>query len=242
MSTTGDAPLNLTKPSPADTINLGILNSNYDAINSHASTADGRLDSIETTDAVQDSRLTAIEANNWVTNARIADGAVGAAELASTLDLTTKTVSVAAPSVDAHAATKKYVDDTASPAAWASYTATLSGGAASAFSVNSSLYGRSGKTVFVRGVVLCTGTPAGGTLSITLPVEAKAPYIIFSGMAQASYPVFGTVSTTAGVSTLTFKVMTTSATYGTIANIAASVPAAWVADQNLTFALAYEGI
>lgn len=49
MSTTGDAPLNLTLPQSADYIDLGVLNANYVAINTLASNHEDRLDDIEPT-------------------------------------------------------------------------------------------------------------------------------------------------------------------------------------------------
>lgn len=99
MSTTGDAPLNLTKPSTGDLIDLGVLNSNYDAINAYASTTNTRLTATEVADGVADTRLDAIEANGWVTNARLASGAVAASNLASSLDLTGKSVLVTTATV-----------------------------------------------------------------------------------------------------------------------------------------------
>ena len=63
MSTSTGAPLNLTKPDAGDTINLGVLNGNYNSINTLA------LD--------HETRLDVIEANSWVTNARIASGVDG---------------------------------------------------------------------------------------------------------------------------------------------------------------------
>jgi hypothetical protein len=49
MSTTGDAPLNLTLPQSADYIDLGVLNANYVAINTLASNHESRLDDAELT-------------------------------------------------------------------------------------------------------------------------------------------------------------------------------------------------
>ena len=49
MSTTGDAPLNLTLPQSADFIDLGVINNNYVAINTLASNHEDRLDDIEPT-------------------------------------------------------------------------------------------------------------------------------------------------------------------------------------------------
>jgi hypothetical protein len=63
VSTSTGAPLNLTKPDAGDTINLGVLNANYDSINTLA------LD--------HETRLDVVEANNWVTNVRIASGVDG---------------------------------------------------------------------------------------------------------------------------------------------------------------------
>jgi len=58
-------------------------------------------------DAVDGTKI----ADNAVESEHIAAGAVDPAHLATTFDLSSHTVSVAAPSADAHAATKKYVDD-----------------------------------------------------------------------------------------------------------------------------------
>lgn len=47
MSTTGDAPLNLTLPQSADFIDLGVLNANYVSINALAADHETRLDAVE---------------------------------------------------------------------------------------------------------------------------------------------------------------------------------------------------
>jgi hypothetical protein len=128
MSYTNTTRLGLAKANPGTNqpFETAVINTNWDKVDAEAVAADARLD--------------AIEANNWVTSARIADNAVGASEIASgavsadelasnavttvkitdlnvtagklanALDLTGKTVSVAAPSSGAHASTKTYVD------------------------------------------------------------------------------------------------------------------------------------
>ena len=206
------------------------VNSNWDKVDAEAVAADGRLD--------------VIEANNWVTNARIADGAVGVAELAATLDLSGKTVSVAVPSADAHASTKKYVDDRVSSAAWVSYTPTLGGGLAGGFTVSNAFYVRVGKTVFVRGVLSCAGASGSG-LTFTLPVEAKAPVVVFDGVAAKStgaFPLDASVATASGVSTATLNVWATNAAYASRVALGTSVPATWTSDDSISFAVVYEGV
>lgn len=45
MATTGDAPLNLTKPEAADVVSLAVINTNYDTINTHAASTNATLTS-----------------------------------------------------------------------------------------------------------------------------------------------------------------------------------------------------
>lgn len=47
MSTSTGAPLNLVKPEAGDSIDLGVLNGNYDAINTLALDHESRLDTVE---------------------------------------------------------------------------------------------------------------------------------------------------------------------------------------------------
>ena len=47
MSTSTGAPLNLTKPDAGDAINLGVLNGNFDSINTTAGDHESRLDTLE---------------------------------------------------------------------------------------------------------------------------------------------------------------------------------------------------
>jgi hypothetical protein len=129
MSYTNTTRLGLAKANPGTNqpFETAVINTNWDKVDAEAVAADARLDAVEgraTTiegvNTTQNGRLTAIEANNWVTTARIADEAVDTAELknlgvtagklANALDLTGKTVFVAAPTVGAHASNKTYVD------------------------------------------------------------------------------------------------------------------------------------
>jgi hypothetical protein len=225
MSSTSTTRLGLFKPTPgsAEPFRTSDLNSNSDKIDAEAVAVDSRLD--------------AVEAVGWVTATR----------LASTLDLTGKTVSVAAPSVDAHASTKKYVDDSVGAVAggaWVSYSPTLGGGLAGGFSVNNAFYGRSGKTVFVRGVLSCSGASGSG-LTLTLPVAAKADVVVFDGSAIKAggiFPLFASVSTSGGVSTATFHVLNTGSAYGSRTALSTSVPASWTVDDSISFAVIYEGV
>ena len=221
MSSTSTSRLGLFKPTPgsAEPFRTSDVNANMDKIDAEAVAVDARLD--------------AVEASGWVTATR----------LASTLDLTPKTVSVAAPSADAHASTKKYVDD-AVGAAWVSYSPTLGGGLAGGFSVNNAFYGRAGKNVFVRGVLTCLGASGSG-LTFTLPVEAKAEVIMFDGVASKStgtFPLFASVATSGGVSTVTLTVLATNAAYGSRTALSTSVPATWTDDDSISFAVVYEGV
>jgi hypothetical protein len=43
MATTGDAPLNLTKPEASDVVSLSVINTNYDTINAKAAAVDSTL-------------------------------------------------------------------------------------------------------------------------------------------------------------------------------------------------------
>jgi hypothetical protein len=43
MATTGDAPLNLTKPEASDVVSLSVINTNYDTINANAAAVDSTL-------------------------------------------------------------------------------------------------------------------------------------------------------------------------------------------------------
>lgn len=221
MSSTSTTRLGLFKPTPgsAEPFRTSDLNSNSDKIDAEAVAVDSRLD--------------AVEAAGWVTATR----------LASTLDLTGKTVSVAAPSVDAHASTKKYVDDSVG-AAWVTYTPTLGGGLAGGFSVNNAFYGRAGKNVFVRGVLTCLGASGSG-LTFTLPVAAKAEVILFDGTASkagGNFPLFASVTTASGVSTVTLHVLSTGSAYGSRTALGTSVPATWTTDDSISFAVMYEGV
>ena len=72
MSTVGDAPLSLVLPDAGDTVSLGVLNSNYVAINVFA--------------AAKDAALAAISSAGWVSTDRLADGAVSNVKVASGLD------------------------------------------------------------------------------------------------------------------------------------------------------------
>jgi hypothetical protein len=245
-----------------------VFNSNWNAVDAGVKSASDRLGvvepkvtTLEGTATSNVSRLNAIEANNWVTSARILDGAVDSAELAlnavvtakiadlnvtagklaATLDLTGKTVTVAAPTVDAHVSTKKYVDDkfaVSGGVAWAAYTPTFGGGV-----TGNGVYSQTGKTVFVRVRVDFSGTPS-AAVTVTLPVAASvnvASSLLFTGGAKANaYPVFGTVSTTSGVSTVALKVMNTASSYGTLTAISGAVPVTWVDGETIHFTAVYE--
>jgi hypothetical protein len=180
MSTVGDAPLNLTKPSTGDLVNLGVLNSNYDAINSYASTANGRLNVLESADTALDTRLDAIEANGWVTNARLASGAVAAGNLASSLDLTTKSVLVTTATVG-----------TATTAA-----------ASTAFATNSITSNNTSKNLPTRmasGVLNLIGLDGSGAYTLTLTGFSAAPVVVGSLVAVSGTSSAALVLTVASV-------------------------------------------
>lgn len=129
-------------------------------------------------------------------------------------------------------------------AAWVTYTPTLGGGLASGFTVSNAFYGRAGKTVFVRGVLSCGGASGSG-LTLSLPVEAKAPVVLFDGVAVKStgnFPLFVSVATSGGVSTASFNVLSTGSTYGSRVALATNVPASWTSDDSIQFAFVYEGV
>lgn len=129
-------------------------------------------------------------------------------------------------------------------AAWASYTPTLGGGLASGFTVNNAFYGRLGKTVLVRGVLSCAGATGTG-LTFTLPIAAKAPVIMFDGVttkAGGNFPLYASVATVSGVSTVTLHVLSTSNAYGSRTALSTSVPATWTTDDSISFAVVYEGV
>lgn len=226
-----------------------VFNANWNAIDAGVSALDGRLDvvepkvtSLESAATSLDGRLDAVEANDWVTTARITDANVTAAKLAGTLDLTGKTVTVAAPSADAQAATKKYVDDRVlSTTAWASYTPVLSSGANA---TATGVYKQIGKTVFVRVQIGFDGQPS-SAVTVTMPVVAStnvASSMVFSGVAKGTHPLFGTISTGGGpsVTTVALKVMNTASTYGSLVAVASGVPSTWTADDSLSFTAVYE--
>lgn len=106
MPTTGDFPLQLSLPLGTDPVDISVLNANFVKINDYAATNDTDLDTVNANGWVSTGRI----ADGAVTAVKIADGVVSATKLASTLDLTGKTVSVAAPSSGAHASTKTYTD------------------------------------------------------------------------------------------------------------------------------------
>jgi hypothetical protein len=212
------------------------VNSNWDKLDAEAVAADARLD--------------VIEANNWVTTARVLNANVTAEKLAATLDLSGKTVSVAAPTVDAHVSTKKYVDDkvaTVAGVAWTVFTPTIGTGWGSALALSSAAWTRSGKSVILRAAYNIGASIASGTdLTITLPIEAKSAESIFTGSvssAAGTYVLYPLITTAAGVSKLSFKVLNSASTYASLTSISPTVPTStWVADSNFSFALKYEGV
>ena len=106
MPTTGDLPLQFSLPLGSDPVDISVLNANFEKVNDYAIANDADIDTITAGGWVSTDRIAA----NAVTTAKITDANVTAAKLAATLDLTGKTVSVAAPSSGAHPSTKTYVD------------------------------------------------------------------------------------------------------------------------------------
>jgi hypothetical protein len=225
-----------------------VFNANWDAVDDAVLLAQNTADNASSENVEQNDflnehelRLNDISVDGWVTTARIADANVTVAKLPSVLDLTGKTVTVASPSADAQVATKKYVDDrTLNVAAWASYSPTKGGGLAGVFEVSSAVYTQVGKTVFVRVVLSCTNGSGASGLTVTLPVASKSPFIELSGVARSTFPVFGSVATSDGVSTVTLKVLNTASTYGSAVGITGSIPGTWVEDEILAFTAVYE--
>jgi len=225
-----------------------VFNANWNAVDAGVSALDGRLDvvepkvtSLESAATSLDGRLDLVEANDWVTTARILNANVTADKLAASLNLTGKTVTVASPSADAQAATKKYVDDrVVASTAWASYTPVLSSGANA---TATGFYTQVGKTVFVRVVVGFDGQPS-APVTVSMPVVGKSGVtsFVFSGDAKGVYPLFGTISTGGGpsVTTVALKAMATNGAYGSMTAVNAGVPSTWTADDSLSFTAIYE--
>lgn len=97
MSTTGAAPLNLTKPESTDVVDLAVINTNYDTINTFAANTNTDL----TTKAGQISTLnTAVGAAGTVQNAvkatNVAGGSVGRIPIQSAADTTVFVANAAA--------------------------------------------------------------------------------------------------------------------------------------------------
>jgi hypothetical protein len=206
-----------------------VFNANWNAIDAGVSSLDGRLDVVEPKVTTLESgassavsRLNAVEANNWVTNARIADNAVNAAELvdgavltakigdsqvtagklAATLDLTGRTVSVAAPTVDAHAATKKYVDDAAPSAvvgAWSVVSSPVTNGLAAGKSTVALRYQTVGKTVrFSCRVDMTASSPVTGPIGVQLPVASPVGVLNLSAMSSNGSGTYYSLLTSKG--------------------------------------------
>jgi hypothetical protein len=227
-----------------------VFNANLNAVDAGVSALDGRLDvvepkvtSLESAATSLDGRLDLVEANNWVTTARILNANVTADKLAASLNLTGKTVTVASPSADAQAATKKYVDDRVlSVSQWASYTPVLSSGANA---TATGFYTQVGKTVFVRVVLGFSGQPS-APVTVTMPVVGRGAVtsFVFSGLAKGTHPLFGTISTGGGPTTTTvaLHVMKTSTAYGELSAVTTNIPSAWTADDSLSFTAIYEAV
>lgn len=167
------------------------LNSNWDKLDADSVSVDSRLD--------------AVEANNWVVTTRIADSNVTAAKLAATLDLTGKTVSVAAPSADAHAATKKFVDDSLAPAtgAWSVVASPVTTGLVSGKFTSALRYQTVGKTVrFSCRIDLTAATPVNGSIGVQLPVAGALGVLNLNAVASNGssgiYPLIGVKATVGG--------------------------------------------
>lgn len=211
-----------------------VFNDNWDAV-------DAGVEAVADDVAVLDGRLDAVEANNWVTQARIADGAVGAAELASTLDLSGKTVSVAAPSADAHAATKKFVDDSlaSSVGSWTVVSSPTFGGLASGKYTAAVRYQQVGKTVrFSCRVDLTAATPVTGQLTFTLPVTGPVGVVNVVAQAYTTGAVFPLVAVRSGNVLSLFGHGT--GTYVTGVATSSSVPMTWASGHSFEVSGTYE--
>jgi hypothetical protein len=214
MSYTNTTRLGLAKADPGtnQAFQTTVFNLNLDKIDAEAVAVDARLDTVE--------------ANDWVTSARIAPNAVGASEiqsgavssdelasnavttvkitdlnvtadkLANTLDLTGKTVSVAAPSSGAHATTKTYVDagDAATLVSAKAYTDAIAGDvvvlASGSWSVGAGAFGTSINTSAYRKLVL--------SITTTVYTGMTGMSVAFTGATS-----WDTVTTTFGSTSLT---------------------------------------
>jgi hypothetical protein len=86
MATTGDAPLNLTKPEASDVVSLPVINTNYDTINTHAASVDSTLTSHTASIGTLN---TAVGAGGSVVKAtNIAGGALGRIPIQSAANTT----------------------------------------------------------------------------------------------------------------------------------------------------------
>ncbi len=211
-----------------------VFNDNWDLVDSGVETVSDAV-------AALDTRLDAVEANNWVTQARIADGAVGAAELASTLDLSGKTVSVAAPSADAHASTKKYVDDSlaSSVGAWTVVSSPTFGGLASGKFSSAVRYQQVGKTVrFSCRVDMTASSPVTGQITFTLPVTGPVGVVNVVAQAQTTGAVFPLITVRSGNVLSLFGAGT--GTYVTGVATSSTVPMTWASGHSFEVSGTYE--
>jgi hypothetical protein len=145
---------------------------------------EGRVTSVEGVNTVQSGRLDVVEAANWVTGVRIADGAVGSSELAdgavadvklaSSLDLSAKTVLVP---------TQTVFDNSSKVASTAhAYSAAYTLSQAAVSSNNSS----KNLPVLIQAGVKSATTDGSGSVTLTFPTAfATVPVVTANLLAPA---------------------------------------------------------
>ena len=193
------------------------VNANWDKVDAEASAVDSRLD--------------AVEANGWVTAAR----------LASTLDLSGKTVSVAVPSADAHASTKKYVDDAvaSSVGAWTVVSSPTFSGLASGKYTAAVRYQLVGKTVrFSCRVDFTAASPVTGQITFTLPYGTPVGVVNVVAQAQSTAAVYSLIAVRSSNVLNLFGAGT--GTYVTGVATSSTVPLTWASGHSFEISGTYE--
>ena len=204
------------------------VNSNWDKVDAEAVSVDSRLD--------------AVEANNWVTTARSTDKAVTVGKLADALDLSGKSVYVAAPTLDAMASTKKYVDDTVGGlnSAWTVVSSPTFGGLVTDRYSAAVRYQQTGKTVrFSCRVSMVEASPVSGQLTFTLPVAGPVGVVNVVGTANtsgAAYPLVFVRSS----NVLSLFAQNSAGTYVSNTATSATVPFTWAAGHFFEISGTYE--
>jgi hypothetical protein len=127
--------------------------------------------------------------------------------------------------------------------AWQSWAPTLGGGWLNGNGVWTAAFCQIGKTVHVFGAfTLGTTTTKGAILQITLPVAAAAnrSNLTFTGRGSVAGSIFILPGRFPSNTSMQLDVLNTGATYGTLAQVSATVPATWVTGDTFTFFATYQ--